>query len=264
MKPIEKPGYYAVLPANVRYDKRLKPIERLLYAEITSLCNKCGYCYATSGYFAGLYELTREHISKCISHLQEYGYIHIDIDKRSGNTRKIYIEPLVNLKTQALVNDNSQGCEQNFTRDVNDNSQGCEQNFTRDVNDNSQGCEQNFTQNIINKNNKPDRNNIKVNEVKGKPNRHHYGQYQNVLLSDVELCALQKEFPEDWQARIEQVSEYQASTGKHYQNFLATIRRWSRKDNEKTGATKPIIRKNDAKVGYNKALEALGIQEREA
>ena len=43
---------------------------------------------------------------------------------------------------------------------------------------------------------------------------------------------LKAEFP-DWQARIERLSSYMASTGKSYKNHLATIRNWARKDAEK-------------------------------
>lgn len=60
--------------------------------------------------------------------------------------------------------------------------------------------------------------------------RHKYGRYENVLLSDSELDKLKKEFPSDWEERIERVSEYCASAGKSYKNFLATIRTWARKD----------------------------------
>lgn len=59
--------------------------------------------------------------------------------------------------------------------------------------------------------------------------RHKYGQYKNVLLSDDEMEKLKSEFP-DWKERIERVSEYCASTGKTYKNYLATIRTWARKD----------------------------------
>ena len=60
--------------------------------------------------------------------------------------------------------------------------------------------------------------------------RHRYGQYQNVYLTDEEMTTLQTEFPNDWQQRIETVSEYVASTGKKYKNFLAVIRAWAKKD----------------------------------
>lgn len=64
------------------------------------------------------------------------------------------------------------------------------------------------------------------------PTRHKYGQYQNVLLSNEEYEKLQEEFPHDFMARIERLSEYIASTGKKYKNHLATIRSWARKDTQ--------------------------------
>lgn len=64
-----------------------------------------------------------------------------------------------------------------------------------------------------------------------KPVKHKYGEYSNVLLSDTDMEKLKSEFP-DWQARIERLSSYMASTGKSYKNHLATIRNWARKDAE--------------------------------
>lgn len=65
-----------------------------------------------------------------------------------------------------------------------------------------------------------------------KPNltKHRYGEYKNVLLSDVDMEKLKAEFPTDYEQRIERLSEYMASTGKAYKNHLATIRTWARKD----------------------------------
>ena len=40
------------------------------------------------------------------------------------------------------------------------------------------------------------------------------------------------EYPNDYQKRIERLSEYMASTGKVYKNHLATIRSWARRDGE--------------------------------
>ena len=64
--------------------------------------------------------------------------------------------------------------------------------------------------------------------------KHQYGEYKNVLLSDEELEKLKAEFPNDYEQRIERVSEYCASTGKSYKNYLATIRNWAKKDAPKT------------------------------
>ena len=69
------------------------------------------------------------------------------------------------------------------------------------------------------------------NKEKNKDNiRHKYGQYMNVLLSDEDMEKLKEEFPADYRDRIERVSEYCASTGKSYKNYLATIRNWAKKD----------------------------------
>ena len=71
-----------------------------------------------------------------------------------------------------------------------------------------------------------------------KPQRHKYGQYSNVLLSDEEYAKIQEEFPHDYSERIERLSEYIASTGKTYKNYLATIRSWARKDTAKPSVSK--------------------------
>jgi len=58
MKSNELPSYYAIIPATVRYENRLKSAEKLLYSEITALANKNGYCFAQNKYFAELYNVT--------------------------------------------------------------------------------------------------------------------------------------------------------------------------------------------------------------
>ena len=52
---MEKPNYYAILSAEVRYDNNLRPNTKLLYAEITALSNTTGECFATNKYFSNLY-----------------------------------------------------------------------------------------------------------------------------------------------------------------------------------------------------------------
>ena len=69
-------------------------------------------------------------------------------------------------------------------------------------------------------------------KTKANPILHKYGEYKNVLLSDEQMGKLRAEFPNDYQERIERLSEYCASTGKTYKNYLATIRNWAKKDNQ--------------------------------
>lgn len=77
---------------------------------------------------------------------------------------------------------------------------------------------------------KPDKEYTPSASAPGKSPRHKYGQYENVLLSDEDMGKLKAEFPTDWEARIERLSEYIASKGAKYKNHLATIRAWARKD----------------------------------
>ena len=100
MQEIEKPNYYAILTADVRYDKRLKANEKLLYAEITALSNAKGYCYATNGYFAKLYEVSKTSISKWISNLQKVGYIKVTI-KYKENSKEIE-KRYINISTHPI------------------------------------------------------------------------------------------------------------------------------------------------------------------
>lgn len=74
----DKPNYYSVIPAIVRYDNELKPNEKLLYGEITSLTNKNNECWATNSYFARLYNVNSATISRWISHLKEKGYVVVE------------------------------------------------------------------------------------------------------------------------------------------------------------------------------------------
>ena len=79
------PSYYAIIPATVRYDKRLSANAKLLYGEITALCGKGGYCWARNSYFAELYGVNKISISRMIKQLIDYGYIFSEIKYREGS-----------------------------------------------------------------------------------------------------------------------------------------------------------------------------------
>lgn len=90
----QKSNYYAIIPATIRYSKELKANEKLLYGEITALSNLNGYCYAQNRYFAELYDVNIETVSRWLSHLQKLGFIHMDIkrnEKKEVIKRYIYI-----------------------------------------------------------------------------------------------------------------------------------------------------------------------------
>ena len=74
-----------------------------------------------------------------------------------------------------------------------------------------------------------EKNNMKRTNSGSKDNRTAYGSYQNVFLTTEELSALQSEVPH-FQAYIEKLSRYMASSGKQYANHAATIRSWALQD----------------------------------
>lgn len=80
----EKPNYYAVIPANVRYDNSLRANEKLLYGEITALAQKTGECWANNQYFSELYEVKVNAIATWIKHLKEKEYIIVDYEYEKG------------------------------------------------------------------------------------------------------------------------------------------------------------------------------------
>mgnify|MGYP003146632751 CR=1 FL=1 len=85
-----KKNYYAIIPADVRYNKNLTANAKLLYGELTALSNKYGYCFASNSYFAELYGVSNTSISKWISDLKASGHIQINLK----GVRKIYISAL--------------------------------------------------------------------------------------------------------------------------------------------------------------------------
>lgn len=80
----EKKSYYAIIPGTVRYDKRITANAKLLYGEITALCNEKGYCWARNEYFSSLYDVSKQSISTWINQLKKCGYIKTIINYKQG------------------------------------------------------------------------------------------------------------------------------------------------------------------------------------
>ena len=87
---MEKKGYFAIIPASVRYDKRLPANAKLLYGELTALSNEKGYCWAGNDYFAGLYEVSKTSVSKWVSALKDAGYIQIQLEYAEGTKQILH------------------------------------------------------------------------------------------------------------------------------------------------------------------------------
>ena len=111
----EKKSYYAVIPASVRYAK-IPQGAKLLYGEITALCNEKGFCWASNKYFAELYEVSERTIGTWLEALENENFIYRSYDFK-GNTKEIdkrYIS--------------IRGVEENFKGVLKKTSRGVEEN----------------------------------------------------------------------------------------------------------------------------------------
>ncbi|NTK42973.1 helix-turn-helix domain-containing protein [Enterococcus faecium] len=189
-------SYYAIIPANVRYDDSLIPSAKLLYGEITALCNEKGYCWASNEYFANQYKVSKPTIQNWLKSLEEKGYIYREVKYKEGSKEieARYIR-ILGRGHQEIYQDNNTSINNTFNNT---------KEYIREL--------------------PPSK------KSKAKPIRHKYGEYKNVLLSDEQMEKLKTEFPNDYQERIERLSEYCESSGKTYKNYLATIRSWARKE----------------------------------
>ena len=94
----EKPWYYAILPATIRYAEDLTELQKLLYAEITALAQANGYCYASNSYFANLYKKTSKRISSTIQDMAKKWYLEVKQNKEWWWSREIYLGEIKNIR----------------------------------------------------------------------------------------------------------------------------------------------------------------------
>ena len=93
----ESIGYYSVIPATVLYNKDLKASEKLLYAIITSLACKEGYCFASNKYLAEKLDVNPKTVSSWISDLRDKGFITVELIRNENKQilqRRIYINDM--------------------------------------------------------------------------------------------------------------------------------------------------------------------------
>ena len=210
-----KKSYYAIIPAEVRYDEELPPNAKLLYGEITSLCNEKGYCWATNQYFADLYKVSKITVSRWISTLYKKGYIAVETLYKEGTKeiigRHLYIvnTPINNNVNRYIQND-LEGINKIVNTPINNN-----------VKDNNK---------VIN---------TKINN-KLKVSKHKYGEYSHVLLTDKEHTHLLDLYGDSLDEHIKILDEYIETSGKKYKNHSLVIQKWVHDEWMKRNKDKPI------------------------
>jgi CRISPR/Cas system-associated endonuclease Cas1 len=86
----ETAGFYAVIPTYVLDDKRLTAAAKLLYATISALTKKHGFCFASNAYLAKREKATTRSIQLWLAELKDAGHIETELNDE-GNARKIWL-----------------------------------------------------------------------------------------------------------------------------------------------------------------------------
>ncbi|MCR5137772.1 MAG: helix-turn-helix domain-containing protein, partial [Oscillospiraceae bacterium] len=92
-KEIEKFAYWAVIPGEVMRSEKLSDCEKLLYAEVSTLAQGTGYCFAGNDYIAEQMNKSERTIARGLSKLSEMGFIRIEAVHGQRNAvlnRRIY------------------------------------------------------------------------------------------------------------------------------------------------------------------------------
>ncbi len=91
------PGYTAVLPPRVRYDKEVPATGKLLYAEITAMTDVTGFCWASNGYLGQLVGVGKDRAARLVALLEERGYVESAVLRDENNAvteRRIFVTDL--------------------------------------------------------------------------------------------------------------------------------------------------------------------------
>ena len=195
------------IPRHIWLDKNLKPIEKILLAEIESLGGLHDGCFASNQYFADFLDLSKDRTSKLISGLKNKGYITVELSYKEGSYEVD--------KRIIKANPSSYFCLGGSTH-------------LEGGGENNDYITNNYN---INNNNKTSKKKT-TKEV-----RHKYGEFKNVLLSDKDLEKLKAEYTEELVEKyIKKMDEWLELNGKHYKNYYLALRQWMNKEVSKKQA----------------------------
>ena len=181
----EKRSYYAIIPANVRYDKSLSANAKLLYGEISALCNEKGFCWSTNKYFSDLFGVSQTSISKWISSLVRKKYLFVKIVYREG-TKEILERHLSIVKEVPEVRHDTPPIEEKFNTPLRKVKDPIEEKFNTPI---EEKLKENNTGLNINKS---------VSQSIGKEETDEMtDEIRNVLKQKIDYDYFAENFPED-------------------------------------------------------------------
>lgn len=197
----QQKAYYAIIPANVRYDKDLPPNAKLLYGEITALCNEKGYCWASNQYFSELYGVSVLSIKRWVNSLVTKGYVYRTLtykpNSKEVDKRILSIDGGIKIDTTSV-----QKC---YDPSIKNDTSSSIKNDT----DNNTSINNTF-------NNKKD----------VYTHKHKYGEYHHVLLTDKEHTHLVELYGSSLDEHIKILDEYIETSGKSYKNHSLVLQKW--------------------------------------
>jgi len=115
----EKPNFYSVIPATVRYDTNLSSSEKLFYSELTAMSNSQGFCWASNSYFSELYNVSKSTVSLWIKKLESKNHIKVFYQKEGKQIVKREIYPIQ--KIERGWSENQKGGSQKIERGWSEN-----------------------------------------------------------------------------------------------------------------------------------------------
>ena len=100
-------SYYAILPAKVRHSKELSSSEKLLFAEVSALSNKDGYCSASNAYLGHLLNITERSVTRQLNTLRKQGFVRVELIREGKRITERKIYPLMDMYGKKEEVDNS-------------------------------------------------------------------------------------------------------------------------------------------------------------
>lgn len=263
---------FGTIPKLLMQDRNLHITSKAIYAYLCSYAGGGETCFPTRNKVCFDLNISKDTFGKYLKELIKFGYIRCEQIKENGK----FSHNVYTLCSEITVSENtvygnfvSDSLDTNINNNKNNNNKNNniifkekykKENFESDtITNNFQNLPVEDMKKEVPKKAplkeieisfgdiiEPPKENINTGKVSkeeltkieklDKKTKHKYGEYQNVLLTDEELAKLKTEFPNDFEIRIEQLSEYIEIKAPKYKNHLAVIRAWARKDAEKIKA----------------------------